>query len=103
MKDMNEDFVNSEYHYSVGEGDLMVAEVEIPKEVQFDPVYLMDMVVKQITDDLKQQGKIVKRADQPFVDVKNSSVLDIFVTGPFDPFTLKACDAADLISPLKDS
>ncbi|WP_312830599.1 hypothetical protein [Pseudomonas rhodesiae] len=102
MVDLDEEFVSSEYHYSVRGGNLVVGEVNIPKEVQFDPVYLMNMVVKQITDDLKQQGKIVKRADQLFVDVKNSSVLDIVVTGSFDPFTLKAYDAADPISPLKD-
>lgn len=102
MVDANEEFVSSEYHYSVGGGDLVVGEVVIPKGVQLDSAYLIEKVVKHITDDLKQQGKIIKRAGQFFVDVKNSSVLDIFVTGSFDPFTLKAYDAPDPISPLKD-
>lgn len=103
MLDRNEELVNFPYHYRVGEGDLIDGMVGVRKEVQLDSAYLMNMVVKQITDDLKQQGKIVKRADQFFVGVKNSSVLDIFVTGSFDPFTLKAYDASAPISPLKDS
>lgn len=102
MKDMNEDFVSSEYHYSAGGGDLVVGEVDVPNEMKFDPAYLMDMVVKQITDDLKQQGKIVRRADQAVVGIKNSSASDIFVTGSFDPFTLQVYDADAPIPLLKD-
>ena len=102
MVDTNEEFVSSEYHYSVGGGDLVVGEVVIPKEVQMDSAYLIEKVVKRITDDLKQQGKIVRRADQPVVAIKNSSVSDIFVTGSFDPFTLQVYDADAPIPLLKD-
>lgn len=102
MVDANEEFVSSEYHYSVGGGDLVVGEVVIPKEVQLDSAYLIDKVVKRITDDLKQQGKIVKRADQPVVGIKNSSVSDIFVTGSFDPFNLQVYDADSPMPLLKD-
>ncbi|WLH05722.1 hypothetical protein [Pseudomonas lurida] len=102
MLDTNEELVNLPYHYRVGEGDLIGGTVGVRKEVQFDSAYVMNKVVERITDDLKQQGKIIKRADQFFVDVKNSSVIDIFVTGSFDPFTLKAYDVPDPISLLKD-
>lgn len=70
MLDRNEELVNLPYHYRVGEGDLIDGMVGVRKEVQLDSAYLMNMVVKQITDDLKQQGKIVKRADQFFCRCK---------------------------------
>lgn len=102
MKDMNEDLVNLPYHYRVGEGHLIDRMVSIRKQVQFDSAYVMKKVVERITDDLKQQGKIVRRADQPVIGIKNSSVSDIFVTGSFDPFTLQVYDADAPTSLLKD-